>query len=127
VTPIGVAILAMVSVSGAGEASATAMADRALATAAHVTIGANGSAARTRESCGSRCDPLEPGLVDRPGETGLVAVMVTSCAREARFPSSSQRTEAARKSADTAVDAQRSPSSCRRAPKPIGSVDLAQE
>ena len=82
-TPVAVAILAVVNVSGAGEAaSAPAMADRALATAAHVTVGANGPVAGARESCGFRCNPLESGLADRPGETGLVAVMVTSCARK---------------------------------------------
>jgi hypothetical protein len=55
------------------------MADRALAAAAHVTFGENDP-----EACGtigSRRDPLESGLVNRPGETGLAAVMVTSCAR----------------------------------------------
>ena len=89
-TPAGVAILAAVNVPGAGEAaSAPAMADRALATAAHVTVGANGPVAAARESCGFRCNPLEPGLADRPRETGQVAVMVTSCAREVRFLSRS--------------------------------------
>lgn len=89
-TPAGVTILAVVNVSGAGEAaSAPAMADWALAPAAHVTVGANGPVARARESCGFRCTPLEPGLAGRPGETGLVAVMVTSCAREVRFLSRS--------------------------------------
>jgi len=90
VIPVGVAILAVVRVSGASEAaSAPAMADRALATAAHVTVGANRPVAGARESCGFRCNPLESGLADRPGETGLVAVMVTSCAREVRFLSRS--------------------------------------
>ena len=67
------------------------MADRALATAALVTFGENGPVAGARETIGFRCDPLEPGLVDRPGETGLVAVMVTSCAREVRFLSRSHK------------------------------------
>jgi hypothetical protein len=53
------------------------MADTALATAAHVTSGENGPVAAARETIGFRCDPLEPGLADRPGETALVAVMVT--------------------------------------------------
>lgn len=89
-TPADVAILAAVNVSGAGEAaSAPAMADWALATAAHVTVGANDPVAAARESCGFRCNPLEPGLADRPGKTGQVAVMVTSCAREVRFMSRS--------------------------------------
>lgn len=89
-TPAAVAILAAVNVSGAGEAaSAPAMADWALATAAHVTVGANDPVAAARESCGFRCNPLEPGLADRPGKTGQVAVMVTSCAREVRFMSRS--------------------------------------
>ena len=84
--PVGVAILAVVRVPGASEAaSAPAMADKAPATAARLTVGANGPVAGTRESWGFRRDPLEPGLVGRPGETGLVAVMVTSCARELRF------------------------------------------
>ena len=88
--PVGVANLAVVNVSGAGEAaSAPAMADKALTTAAHVTIGANGPVAGARECCGFRFNPLEPGLADRPGETGLVAVMMTSCAREVRFLSRS--------------------------------------
>ena len=89
-TPVGVAILAVVNVSGAGEAaSALAMADRALATAARVTVGADSPAAGARDSCGFRFNPLESGLADRPGETGLVAVMMTSCAREVRFLSRS--------------------------------------
>ena len=89
-TPAGVAILAAVNVSGFEEAaSAPAMADWALATAAHVTVGANGPVAAADESCGFRCNPLESGLADRPGETGLVDVMVTSCAREVRFLSRS--------------------------------------
>ena len=89
-TPVGVAILAVVNVSGAGEpASAPAMADGALATAAHVTAGANSPVAGAREPCGFRFNPLESGLADRPVETGLVAVMVTSCAREVRFLSRS--------------------------------------
>ena len=89
-TPAGMAILAAVNVSGAGEAaSAPAMADWALATAADVTVGANDPVAAARESCGFRCNPLEPGLADRPGKTGQVAVMVTSCAREVRFMSRS--------------------------------------
>jgi hypothetical protein len=83
---VGVAILAVVSVSGAREAvSAPAMTDKAPDTAAQATVGANGPVAGTRESRGIRCDPLEPGLVDRPAETGLVAVMMTSCTREVRF------------------------------------------
>jgi hypothetical protein len=87
-----VAILAVVSVSGAREAgSAPAMADTALATAAHVTSGENGPVAGARETTGFRCDPLEPGLADRPGATALVAVMVTSCAREVRFLSKSHK------------------------------------
>jgi hypothetical protein len=45
--------------------------------------------AGARECCGFRFNPLEPGLADRPGETGLVAVMMTSCAREVRFLSRS--------------------------------------
>ena len=89
-TPPGVAILAVVNVSGAGEAaSAPAMADWALAAAAHVTIGANDPVAGACESCRFRCNPLEPGLADRPGKTGQVAVIVTSCAREVRFLSRS--------------------------------------
>jgi hypothetical protein len=64
VIPVGVAILAVVSVSGAREAaSAPAMADKAPATAPRVTVGANGPVAGTRESCGFRRAPLEPGLV----------------------------------------------------------------
>jgi hypothetical protein len=70
---------------GREAASAPAMADRALATAAHVSFGANGPVAGTRETTGIRCDPLKSGLADRPGETGLAAVMVTSCAREVGF------------------------------------------
>jgi hypothetical protein len=90
VAPVGVANLAVVNVSGAGEAaSAPAMADWALATAAHVTVGANDPVAAARESCGFRCNPLESGLADRLGKTGLVDVMVTSCAREVRFLSRS--------------------------------------
>jgi hypothetical protein len=65
------------------------MADTALAPAAHVTSGANDPAAGARETTGFRRDPLEPGPADRPGETALVAVMVTSCAREVRFLSKS--------------------------------------
>jgi hypothetical protein len=65
------------------------MADTALATAAPVTSGENGPVAGARETIGFRCDPLEPGLAGRPGETALVAVMVTSCAREVRFLSKS--------------------------------------
>jgi len=81
-----VAILAVVSVSGAREAaSARAMADRALATAALVTFGENGPVAGARENHRVSLRSVGVGLVDRPGETGLVAVMVTSCAREARF------------------------------------------
>ncbi len=53
------------------------MADTALATAAHVSSGENGPVAGARETTGFRCDPLEPRLADRPGETALVAVMVT--------------------------------------------------
>jgi hypothetical protein len=53
------------------------MADRALAPAAHGTFGENGPVAGARETIGFRRDPLEPGLADRPGETALVAVMVT--------------------------------------------------
>ena len=60
------------------------MADTALATAAHVTSGENGPVAGARETTGFRCNPLESGLADRPAETALVAVMVTSCAREVR-------------------------------------------
>ena len=67
------------------------MADTALATAAHVTSGENGLVAGARETTGFRCDPLELGLGDRPGETALVAVMATSCAREVRFLSRSHR------------------------------------
>jgi hypothetical protein len=48
------------------------MADTALATAAHITLGENGPVAGARETIGFRCDPLEPGLADRPGETELV-------------------------------------------------------
>jgi hypothetical protein len=67
------------------------MADTTLATAAHVTSGTNGPAAGARETTGFRCDPLEPGLADRPGETALVAVTMTSCVREVRFLSKSHR------------------------------------
>ena len=67
------------------------MADTALAAAAHVTSGENGPVTRARETTGFRCDPLEPELADRPGETALVAVMVTSCAREVRVLSKSHK------------------------------------
>ena len=66
------------------------MADTALA-AADAASGENGPVAGARETTGFRGDPLEPGLADRPGETGLAAVMVTSCAREVRFLSKSHR------------------------------------
>ncbi|HEX3194100.1 MAG TPA: hypothetical protein VHS30_30370 [Streptosporangiaceae bacterium] len=58
------------------------MTDKAPATAAHVTLGELVQWQK-RETIGFGCDPLEPGLADRPGETRLVAVMVTSCPQEA--------------------------------------------
>jgi len=91
------------------------MADTALATAAHVSSGENGPVAGARETTGFRCDPLEPRLADRQGETALLAVMVTPARGKSVSCANLIGGEQASKSADTAVDAQRSPSSRRRA------------
>ena len=73
-------ILAIDSVPAARETASTpAMADRPVATTAHITFSVTRPLAGARETIGFRCDPPEPGLVDRPGETALAAVIVTSC------------------------------------------------
>jgi hypothetical protein len=80
-------ILAADSVPAARETARTpAMADKPPATSAHVTFSATRPVSGARETIGFRCDPPEPGLVDRPGQTALAAVIVTSCMREAPLP-----------------------------------------
>ena len=81
-------ILAADSVPAARETSRTpAMADKPPATTAHV---ASVRLVQWRESVNHRV-PLRSaraGLVDRPGQTALAAVIVTSCMREAPLPES---------------------------------------
>jgi hypothetical protein len=63
-------ILAADSVPAARETARTpAMADKPPATSAHVTFSATRPVSGARETIGFRCDPPEPGLVDRPGQT----------------------------------------------------------